>query len=72
MAEHGFKPLDVIELAVASGRWEPGTVGTILETTETGALVEIDDERGHTLDIISLPYRALRPVQISQQERLPA
>lgn len=70
--EHSFKTLDPVELAVASGRWEPGTMGTIVETTDKGALVEIVDERGHSEDWLTLPYEALRLVRTSRQERLPA
>jgi hypothetical protein len=67
-----FKTLDPVELAVASGRWGPGTLGTIVEMTDKGALVEIADERGHTEDWLTLPYEALRPVRTSHQDRLPA
>jgi hypothetical protein len=57
----GISELDVVELGVQTGRWPAGTVGTVLERRDAVALVEISDERGHTLDTISLPVAALRP-----------
>jgi hypothetical protein len=62
--------LDVVELAVDSGRWESGTIGTVVEVSDHGALVEIDDDRGHTLEFVSLPFSALRRVPLSAQEHL--
>ena len=49
----------VVALKVASGRWPAGTEGTVVETFEDGAMVELVDERGHTLDLLSLPYDVL-------------
>ncbi len=51
--------LDVVEILTESGRWPAGTLGTIVETDDTRALVEISDERGHGLDFISLPHDAI-------------
>jgi hypothetical protein len=67
-----FKTHDVVQLAVATGRWPRGTTGTIVEAGASGALVEIDDDRGHTLDYVSVPYEALEPFPTLRQERLPA
>ena len=57
--------LDVVELLADSGRWPAGTVGTVVEADADQALVEISDDRGHALDFISVPHRALgsRPRQ---------
>ena len=69
--ETSLKSLDTVELAVASGRWAAGTVGTVVKTTkDDGAIVEVVDERGHTEDWLTLPQDALRPVETTQQERL--
>ena len=70
--ERPLNSLDTVELAVASGRWPPGTLGTVVKVTDDGAIVEIDDERGHTRDWLALPSRALRVVEAeaSQQESL--
>jgi hypothetical protein len=65
-----IRELDVIELAVAAGRWPAGTRATVLEVFADGALVEIADERGHTLDMVSLPWSVLLPVPIADQRRL--
>ncbi len=65
--------LDIVELTAASGRWPRGTEGTVLELFGTEAvLVEIADERGHTLEELKLPIEMLRPVSSPTQERLPA
>lgn len=59
MPEPRHAILDVVELLVDSGRWPAGTVGTVVEADAEKALVEISDDRGHTLDFISVPHRAL-------------
>jgi len=63
---------DIVELTAASGRWPRGTEGTVLALFGTeGALVEIADERGHTLEELELPIEMLRPVSSPTQEQLP-
>jgi hypothetical protein len=63
--------LELVELRIASGRWEPGTVGTVVEAFEDGALVEISaDGDGRTLDLLSIPHDALRPVEVPEQTHL--
>lgn len=62
--------LAVVEFLAASGRWPVGTIGTIVEQWADRALVEIADDRGHTLDVIELPLPLLRRVEASQQEHL--
>jgi hypothetical protein len=49
-----------VELLVDSGRWPAGTTGTVVETDDERALVEISDDRGHTLDFIAVPPRHAR------------
>jgi hypothetical protein len=51
--------LEVVALLTQSGRWSAGTVGTVIEASETSALIEITDDRGHAIDFVSLPYDAL-------------
>jgi hypothetical protein len=64
--------LDVVELTAASGRWPRGTEGTVLEVFGSeAALVEISDERGHTLEELELPLGMLRPLSSPAQEQLP-
>src|SRR5919108_6217004 len=67
------KVLDVVELEVATGRWPKGTQGTVLERFGSeAALVEIADDRGHTLDELELPVEVLRTVSRPSRRRLPA
>jgi hypothetical protein len=73
MSPEPVKVLDVVELTVASGRWPKGTHGTVLELFGSeAALVEIADDRGHTLDELELPLDVLRTVSPRYQQRLPA
>jgi hypothetical protein len=62
--------LDVVELQVASGRWPAGTEATVIEARGSVAVIEIADERGHTLDIVALPKGVLRPLVTPHQEHL--
>jgi hypothetical protein len=62
--------LDVVELLADSGRWPAGTVGTVVEADADQALVEISDDRGHALDFISVPHRALRSRPTRSQNRI--
>jgi hypothetical protein len=72
MSPERLKVLDVIELTAASGRWPRGTEGTVLELLGSeAALVEISDDRGHTLEELELPISALRVVTRPPQQRLP-
>ncbi len=60
---------DVVELVTDSGRWPAGTVGTVVETDDKRALVEISDDRGHGLDFVSVPHDALAPAGESTGHR---
>jgi hypothetical protein len=72
MSLDAIKTLDVVELTAASGRWAVGTRGTVLELFGSeAALVEISDDRGHTLEELELPLSALKTVRRPSQERLP-
>ncbi len=62
--------LGVVELLADSGRWPAGTVGTVVEADADQALVEISDDRGHALDFISVPHRALRSRPSLSQNRV--
>ena len=58
------RELDVMEFTAGSGRWPAGTAGTVVEELEgRHALVEIADQRGHTLysDLVEMPLDFLRP-----------
>ena len=63
MSPEPVKSLDVVELTAASGRWPKGTQATVIELLGSdAALVEIADDRGHTLDELELPLDVLRIV----------
>jgi hypothetical protein len=49
-----------VELAADIGRWPAGTSGTLVETFPREGFVEIVDEDGRTLDIVTVPYAELR------------
>ena len=42
------------------GRWPAGTSGTLVETFPREGFVEIVDEGGRTLNIVTAPYAELR------------
>lgn len=72
MSPESVRSLDVVELTAASGRWPEGTEGTVLEVFGSeAALVEISDERGHTLEELELPLDMLRPLSSPAQEQFP-
>jgi len=62
--------LDVVELRVATDSWEVGTAGTVVEVSEDRVLVEISDDEGRTLDLVSLPPDVVRRLDVPHQERL--
>jgi hypothetical protein len=49
------------ELLTDSGR---RSAGTVVEAGATSALVEISDDRGHAIDVVSLPHDALAPAGV--------
>ncbi len=52
--------LGSVEFIVDVGRWPAGTKGTLVETFPREGFVEIVGEDGHTRDIVTVPYTALR------------
>ena len=51
--------LAAVELLVDSGRSPAETTGTVVEADNESALVEISNDRGHTLDFIAVPQGTL-------------
>ena len=47
--------LDSVDKVEADGSWPAGTVGTVVSERGEWKLVEIADERGVTLDYVSVP-----------------
>jgi hypothetical protein len=62
--------LDVVELMVATDSWEAGTIGTVVDLSSDRVLVEVTDDQGRTLDVVSLPPDAVRRLDVPDQERL--
>ena len=52
--------LDVVELRGARDGQPAGTAGVVVELFATEALVEIADETGATLALLTVPYDELR------------
>lgn len=61
--------LDAVELRVETDSWAFRTVGTIVEVTEASVLVEISDEQGRALDLVSLPPDAVKRLEVPSQKR---
>jgi hypothetical protein len=62
--------LDGVELRASAGRWPAGRLGTVLEVFPDGVMVEIADNEGRTLEILSLPSEAVAVLPTTTQERL--
>ena len=51
--------LDVVELREPRGAEPAGAVGAVVEVFSTEALVELADEHGRTVEVLTAPYEAL-------------
>lgn len=51
---------DVVELRTGRGGQPAGTVGAVVEVFASEALVEIVDEKGATMELLSVPFEELR------------
>jgi hypothetical protein len=52
--------LGTVELRQACGGQPAGAVGTVVELLPTEALVEIADQHGRMVELLTVPYEALR------------
>jgi hypothetical protein len=59
-----------VELRENRGVWTAGTRGVIVDAFESDATVEIMDEDGRTLDLITVEYEALSLLDQAEQEHL--
>lgn len=66
-----LKPHDVIELRVAVDAWEAGTVATVLEVAPASVLAEVADVDGRTLEVLTVPLEAARPIETQDVPRSP-
>ena len=58
--EHAIKENDVVEFTRPIGRWTEGRRGTVVSDYGDVKLIEVSDDRGQMLDLISVPERQLR------------
>jgi hypothetical protein len=57
---HAIKENDVVELREAVGDWPAGISGTVVSERGKWKLVEISDDQGVMLDLVSVPEPDLR------------
>lgn len=55
--------LDVVELRVPWGPWHPGVRGTVTNVFEDGVEVELIDDKGRTVDMLSVPFDAVKVME---------
>ena len=60
--KHAIGEIDVVELLDRVGKWPAGTEGTVVSDHGDIKLVEISDDRGVMLDLISVPEPRLKLV----------
>jgi hypothetical protein len=58
--KHAIGEIDVVELRQAFGKWPAGTSGTVVSDHGKIKLIEISDEEGQMLDLISVPESQLK------------
>jgi hypothetical protein len=58
-------------LRKSCGRWPRGTRGVIVDAFENDATVEILDEEGRTLDVLTLGYDLIALFETAPQGQLP-
>jgi hypothetical protein len=54
---------DVVELLDSVGGWPKGRQGTVVDQHGNSKLIEISDERGQMLDLVTAPAERLRLVE---------
>jgi hypothetical protein len=64
--------LDVVELREPRGGQPVGAIGAVVELFATEALVEIADEHGRTVELLTVPYEILRIRESAPARRRPA
>ncbi len=70
LARSPERELSQVELRCASGPWGVGTHGVIVDAFESDAIIEIADEDGRTLDLLTLPYHAFTVLDSGHQEQM--
>ena len=62
VVKHAIGEIDVVKLLDDVGKWPAGTEGTVVSDHGDVKLVEISDDRGVMLDLISVPEPRLKLV----------
>lgn len=60
--QQAIKEIDVVELLEGVGEWPVGTVGTVVHDLGQWKQIEISDDRGVMLDLVSVAEPQLRLV----------
>lgn len=60
--KHAIGEIDVVELLDTVGKWPAGTSGTVVDEHGEHKLIEISDDQGVTLDLISVAEPRLKLV----------
>jgi hypothetical protein len=58
--KHAIGEIDYVELLDAVGRWPAGTRGTVVDERGEWKQIEISDDQGQTLDLISVAEPRLK------------
>ena len=58
--KHAIGEIDYVELLDAVGRWPAGTRGTVVDERGEWKQIEISDDRGQMLDLISVAEPRLK------------
>lgn len=51
---------DVVELLQSAGEWPAGTSGTVVDEHGEHKLIEVSDDQGQMLDLVSVPESRLK------------
>lgn len=62
ITKQAIKEIDVVELLDGAGEWPAGTVGTVVHDLGQWKQIEISDDRGVMLDLVSALEPQLRLV----------
>jgi hypothetical protein len=62
ITKQAIKEIDVVELLDGVGDWPVGTVGTVVHDLGQWKQIEISDDRGVMLDLVSVEEPRLRLV----------
>ncbi len=58
--KHAISEIDYVELLDAVGRWPAGTRGTVVDERGEWKQIEISDDQGQMLDLISVAEPRLK------------